>query len=302
MQSSDDLSTPRAGGPKRRIFSDLSESTKNKYSRVLAKKEPLDNLLRSAEKLAHRRSMTNVAKVLNGLRSSGEIYAKKLLKNAGKMKLKASVEASLLLKTRVGLSKRKYEAIEKFSQQMYGVKLLSPWPKIMEHRNKITPTVSRPEKIDGALSIKVALRDMVVSDVSRILEVDEVAERLSALPGTSDETIRCTLHVSAGVDSATGFAHYNQDKILKQDESLLSEHVMPLMLVTEDDEKLWVNPNPQSDTFCHARSMSWAKETDTRTKQIFNAFYCEVDEINKQPIVIESKVHNHTNNFFSVTK
>lgn len=292
-QSSDDLSTPqrRTRGPKRRCFSELSESTKDKYSKLLAKKEPLENLLRSAEKLAHRGSFTNVAKILHGLRISGEIYAKSILKNTGKPKRKTSVEASLLLKTRVGLSRRKYVAVEKFAKRMYGVKLLSTWPKIMEHRNKVTPKITRPTKVDGALSIKVTLRDMVSSDVARILELDEVAERLSALADIADgEPVDCTLHVSAGVDSATGFAHYNQDTILKQDESLLSEHVMPLMLVVGDSHKLWVNPNPQSDTFCHAKAMSWEKETDIRTKQIFEAFYHEVDDINERPIVIDSKV------------
>lgn len=36
--------------------------------------------------------------------------------------------------------------------------------------------------------------------------------------------------------------------------------------------------------------MSWAKETDVRTKEIFKTFYKEVDDINNQPIVIPSKV------------
>lgn len=174
---------------------------------------------------------------------------------------------------------------------MHDVKLLSTWPKIMEHRNNITPTISPPSKIDGALTVKVSLRDMVSSDVARIIEIDGVAEQISSLVSSCDQDIDVLLHVSAGVDSATGFSHYNQDKILKHDDSLLTEHVMPLMIVAlKTNQKLWVNPNPQSDTFCHARSMSWAKETDVRTKEIFKTFYKEVDDINNQPIVIPSKV------------
>lgn len=293
-QSTDDQSTPQnrllidqPRGRKRSFFPDLSENTKDKYSRTLAQNETLESLLRSAEKAAHRDSLTNVAKVLNSLRTCGETYANSIINSPGKLKRKACVESSLLLKTRVGLSKRKYQALEKFTRRVYGVKLLLSWSKIMEHRNKITPKISCPTKIDGVLTSHVTLHDMVVNDVTRMLELDEVANELSVVDG---EDVDCTLHVSAGVDSATGFPHYNQATSLKQDDSLLSEHVMPLMLVT-GEKKLWVNPNPQSDTFCHAKSMTWAKETNTRTKQIYDAFYSEVDRINNQPIVIESKVY-----------
>lgn len=66
---------------------------------------------------------------------------------------------------------------------------------------------------------------------------------------------------------------------MKKDDSLLSEHAMSLMLITEDGESIWTNPNPQSDTFCRGKSMNWVKETDTVTRKIFTNFFHELEEI-----------------------
>lgn len=280
-------------GAKRRAFQDLAERTKSEQSRILAKQQPLEKLLRSAEKAARRSSLPKTAKVLRSILNGSEVAASKMLGSCKPKNIqKASEDASLMIKTRLGLSKRKYQRFEKFTKQVYGAKLLQPWAKIIEHRNTIIPKISNPSWEDGVLSAHVSLRDMVVNDVVRILELEDVNDNVSKLLGSANgEPVHCTLYVSSGVDSATGFTHYNQDSILKHDDSLLTEHLMPLMLVANESLRLWENPNPQSDTFCHAKSMSWMKETDTKTRQIFLDFYKEVHEIDCQPIIIPTKVN-----------
>lgn len=276
---------------KRKLFENLSERSKDERSRVLARAEPLEKLLRSAEKAARKNANPAIAKVLLLLRKKGEGWAAEtmLLSQQAQMREQLSNESSLMLKTRLGLSKRRYTGIEKFAKQVHGIKLLQPWASMVEYRNQIIPRHSSPTCDNGYLSIKVTLRDMVTCDVTRILELDEVNSKVLELPDRADnKTIDCTMHVTSGVDSATGFSHYNQAEILKKDDSLLSEHVMSLMLLTEGGETMWTNPNPQSDTFCRAKSMSWVKETDSITRKIFAEFFQELEDINRNPILVSA--------------
>lgn len=256
----------------------------------MARTEPLEKLLRSAEKAARKNSNPAMAKILLMLRKRGEGWASEnlLLSHKSEKLKQPSLESSLMLKTRLGLSKRKYTGIEKFANHVHGAKLLQPWGAIMEHRNLVIPKHSPPNWDSGYLSTYVTLREMVTCDMTRVLELEEVNLKASKLC-ESRKTVDCILHVSAGVDSATGFAHYNQADIVKKDDSLLSEHVMSLMLIADGGENIWTNPNPQSDTFCRAKSMSWVKETDTVTRKIFQNFFHELEEINQCPILITSK-------------
>lgn len=86
--------------------------------------------------------------------------------------------------------------------------------------------------------------------------------------------------------AATGFTHYDQKGLLGKDDSLLTEHMMNQTLVA-DGEDLWVNPNPQSDVFCHAKSMGWVEENDQLTKNIYDKFVNDVHDINENPIILQ---------------
>lgn len=198
---------------KRLRYEDLSESVKDKRSRFFFSKEPLDKLLRSAEKAAHHNSSPAIAKLLYYLRTQGEEWASeqlKLSKRSEKLH-EPSVEDSLILKTRLSLSKSKYQGVEKFVRQEYGIKALQPWQNVMEHRNNILPIISPVSGDNGYLSVHVNLRDMVFKDVSRMLELHAVRSEVSALcDGENPTRLDCILHLTAGVDSATGFSHYNQ--------------------------------------------------------------------------------------------
>lgn len=176
------------------------------------------------------------------------------------------IRASLLLKTSLGLSKMRYECISKFAKTTLGIKLLQPWATVMEYRNSLVPPFSNRNWTNGYLSASVSLKDSVSSDFNRISELPAVKMALEEL---GERNIECVLHVTGGVDSATGFSHYSQANIRGKDDSLLSEHVMSLLLVSEDGRELWRNPNPQSDRTCRVRSMNWTKETDVITRQMF---------------------------------
>lgn len=228
-----------------------------------------------------------LAKMLKQLRIDGESFASQALKStihAAESSL-PSEEASLMLKTRLGLSRSKYEGIARFAKNELGVKLLQPWKKMTAFRSKILPPFSPPNWDKGYLSSSVKLRDIVKCDVSRILELDEVIKTVTSL---KSERINCTLFITAGPDSATGFTHYNQPGIVGKDDSLLSEHSMSLLLRSENGVEMWRNPNPQSDMFCRIRSMNWTKETEKLTKEMFDNFFEEVDEINQNPVVVSA--------------
>ncbi|XP_065089025.1 uncharacterized protein LOC135710388 [Ochlerotatus camptorhynchus] len=126
---------------------------------------------------------------------------------------------------------------------------------------------------------------MVICDFTRILQLDDVADRISKL---NQKVLTCKLHVTAGPDSATGFTHYNPTGFLKEDDSLLSEHFMSLLLVSERGEDIWRNPSPQSDSFCRIRSMNWTKETNSLNKSMFEQFFAEVDSLNLDPVEVIS--------------
>ncbi|XP_065079189.1 uncharacterized protein LOC135702117 [Ochlerotatus camptorhynchus] len=138
----------------------------------------------------------------------------------------------------------------------------------------------------GYLSTSVTVRDLVQNDITRLVELKEVESKVKTL-AKSGEVLACKLHVTGGPDSATGFSHYNQDGILGQDDSLLSEHYMSLLLVAENGDEIWRNPNPQSDTFCRPRSLNWTKETDKLSKHMFDQFFREIDEMNENPLDVQ---------------
>ncbi|KAL9705665.1 hypothetical protein quinque_009183 [Culex quinquefasciatus] len=277
-------------GRKRLPFDRLSVTTKEKQCRTLSQQEKsLEKLLQSAEITAHHSTCPATAKILEFLRTKGEAWASKLLENDRIVENmnKPSAEESLRLKTHVKLSKRKYQALEKFSKNFFGIKMLVPWSEIMKLRKDILPVIEPPNWDKGYLSVEVELRAMISNDVTRLAEIPEVREKLNSLDdGTPGRTVNVTLMVASGVDSATGFAHYDQKGLLGNDDSLLTEHMMSLTLVA-DGEDLWVNPNPQSDIFCHAKSMGWVKESDTLTKNIYDKFVKDVHDINENPIILQ---------------
>lgn len=279
----------KQSGRKRLPFGRLSNTTKEKHCRTLSQQEQsLEKLLKSAEITAHHSNSPATAKILEFLRTKGEVWASKLLANDRTVEKmdKPSVESSLKQKTRLLLSKRKYQALEKFSKNFFGVKMLEPWAEIMKLRDEILPVVEPPNWDKGYLFVEVKLRAMIANDVARMAEIPDVKDKLKLLDdGTLDKLVNVTLMVASGLDSATGFSHYDQNGLLGKDDSLLTEHLMSLKLVADGGD-LWVNPNPQSDVFCHAKSMSWVKEDDKLTKTIYDEFVKDVGDINADPIIV----------------
>lgn len=194
-----------------------------------------------------------------------------------------SAEKCLVLKTSLGLSRSKYEGLAKFTKEHFGLKLLQPWKSVAQYCDTIIPPFSTPNWDQGYLSSRCTVRDLATCDVTRISELEDVNKSIMTY---DSKHIKCILYVTAGADSATGFSHYNMAKNLAKDDSLLSEHFMSLMLKTDEGEVVWRNPNPQTDSFCRVRSMSWTKETDVITRKFFEQFFEEVDEINDNPICI----------------
>ncbi|XP_062710713.1 uncharacterized protein LOC115254807 [Aedes albopictus] len=94
------------------------------------------------------------------------------------------------------------------------------------------------------------------------------------------------MRVAGGPDSATGFSQYNQENILGSDASLLSENYMCLELTTMSGDEIYRNPNPQSNLFCRPRSLSWTKETDAITLEMYNNFFDEINDIKDDPVIV----------------
>ncbi|XP_062550922.1 uncharacterized protein LOC134215829 [Armigeres subalbatus] len=281
---------PKKRGRKPKPFDRLSENSQHRRCRLQINDDPLEQLIWSAEKAARQSCLPALSKLLALLRKGQESSANEILQafENRSIQSESSTEASLLLKTRLGLSKRKYEAIAAFSKQHLGVKLLQPWVKIIECRNAIIPPISKPNWDSGYLSSSVTVRNLVRFDVVRICDIEEVAEKVIS-EATDSGVLDLVVHVTGGVDSATGFTHYNQGSITGKDDSLLSEHYMTLMIVTQAGNLLWQNPSPQSDYFCRVRSMNWVKENDALTRSMFSQFMEELEDINRIPI----EVHAH---------
>ena len=143
----------------------------------------------------------------------------------------ASEEECLTLKTRQGLSKRKYQAFERFCRRKFGTKILHSWDKIMQRRNYIIPEITPPFWDEGFLTVHVTLRNMLSKNIARLLEIPKVRSTVcSTISNADNDVVNCVLHITSGSDSATGFPHYNQEGILHNDDSLMSEHVMCLQL------------------------------------------------------------------------
>lgn len=120
------------------------------------------------------------------------------------------------------------------------------------------------------------------------MELPTIRSRLNYIANSLKPpvVIDCLMRIAGGLDSATGFSQYNQGSILGSDDSLLSENFMCLQLITSSGEEIYNNPNPQSDFFCRPRSLSWTKETDAITLEMFTKFYEEVNGIKTNPVII----------------
>lgn len=240
--------------------------------------------------MARKGSNPSTVKILRNLVTGGEQWASKFMKLSQKSQSieNPTLMESLEVKTRLRLTKSVFNGIRSYSKNKYGSSLFQPWKKVMKYRDSIIPKISPPTWENGILSIRVSLRDMTSCNIARILELNHVVEQLSMLTEAEhNDPVECVLYLSGGLDSATCFPHYNQANIMRKDDSLLTENVLPLMLVSNNGTKLWINPNPQSDTFCRAKVMTWAKETPELTKEMFNEFYEEVNDILSNPINVE---------------
>lgn len=264
----------------------MSKKGQASRCRLLSQKEPLDLLLKSARASSKKNKCPATAELIKLILEGGEEWAHDSLTKIKKYKETPvpSEEKCLILKTSLGLSRSKYEGLAKFTKTHLGLKLLQPWRNVSQYCDTIIPPFSTPNYDKGYLSSQCSIRDLVTCDMYRISELDEVTNNIKSY---NRKNVKCTLYATAGPDSATGFSHYNMARILAKDDSLLSEHFMSLMLKTEEGDVIWTNPNPQSDSFCRIRSMSWVKESDVITKACFENFFEEVDEINNNPISVE---------------
>lgn len=162
-------------GRKQVDFHNLTERTKKKYSNLVARKHSLEELLLAAETAAYKKGSHATKKILKLLRNGGEKWAKEAASHSLSKTSTShtSIERSLMLKTRLSLSKNKYNGISKFLRQDMGQKLAS-WKEIMAFRNTILPAFPSPNDNKGYLSVTVPVREMVTKDLERILELEEV--------------------------------------------------------------------------------------------------------------------------------
>ncbi|XP_062703521.1 uncharacterized protein LOC115255490 [Aedes albopictus] len=159
---------------------------------------------------------------------------------------------------------------------------------MIEYRKSIIPPFLTPNWEKGYLSCTVSVRDLIENDARRITELADTRSKLDAISNSYDApiVIDCLMRVAGGPDSATGFSQYNQENILGSDESLLSENYMCLELITMSGDEIYRNPNPQSDLFCRPRSLSWTKETDAITLEMYNNFFDEINDIKDDPVIV----------------
>lgn len=271
-------------GRKPMNYNNLKERSQQSHAQNLARNHCLGALLRAAETAAYKNGSSATKSILKLLRKNNEAWAKQaLLRLLNPEKEQLSAEKCLMLKTTIRLSKRKYTDIATFMKKELGQRFI-PWKDIIDYRNSIIPIIKKPNESKGYLSAQVTIRDMLKADVKRIMDLEDIRAKLDAK--TVEGSVECVMHVSAGPDSATGFSHYNQAKFLAHDDSLFTEHYMSMRLETSN-QTLYIVPNPQSDTFCRVRTMCWTKETDDLTREMYNKFFEEIDEINLDPVHVE---------------
>ncbi|XP_021692969.1 uncharacterized protein LOC110674029 [Aedes aegypti] len=159
---------------------------------------------------------------------------------------------------------------------------------MIEHRKSIIPSFSSPNWEKGCLSCSIPIRNLIKNYVRRIMELPTIRSRLNYIANSLKPpvVIDCLMRIAGGLDSATGISQYNQGSILGSDDSPLSENFMCLQLITSSGEEIYNNPNPQSDFYCRTRSLSWTKETDAITLEMFTKFYEEVNGIKTNPVII----------------
>lgn len=98
---------------------------------------------------------------------------------------------------------------------------------------------------------KITLQGLLDHTVSRIL--------LSLPETVSDKSL--TLISKWGFDGASGQSRYKQNVSDTDDASILMTSLVPLKLVSSDDEVVWENPKPCSVMFCRPIQFSFMKES-----------------------------------------
>lgn len=150
----------------------MTEQTKVKHCQNLARGRCFEELLRATEIAARKAACPNMCRILKKLRNGQENWATEAIEalRTESSRNKPSAESSLMLKTRLGLSKNKYTGITSFMRRELHQKTFDPWADMVAHRKSILPNFSQPNYDKGYLSSSVSVRELLAYDISRITQ------------------------------------------------------------------------------------------------------------------------------------
>ena len=178
-------------------------------------------------------------------------------------------------------TRQSYEDTRQISKS-HGADIWPPYAYVQDEKKKCHP----PNISYGETKVSVSLVDRVIANDQRLVEVnkEKINHLLDNLPVGG--TLKLKSEGKVGFDGSTGHSIYNQaytpGNKNASDASLLATCFAPLLYETEDRDSIFLNPAPQSSSFCQPLTLEYKKEDVAASKSINDKLDMEIAEL-KQP-------------------
>lgn len=234
-----------SAGPrlKRKLAAELSEENNNLSPLLI-------HAATVSAKKSNEKDLAVVLKAAGSCESINEIK-KKLFADEPKQ---MSADSALAFLLENGFTKSQYINIQR-NAKIHGCDIYPAYPAVLNSKLKL-----RPKGIEYFENkAHVSLQNLLDHTSSRILEMQH--EVLETLPNV----VHCKLFFSYGYDGSSGQSLYKQGFQIHDspsiDSSLFVTTIVPLKLINETQQIIWLNKTPQSVRFCRPLKIEFIKET-----------------------------------------
>ena len=177
-------------------------------------------------------------------------------------------------------TRQSYEDTRRISKS-HGADIWPSYVLVQQEKRKCHP----PNISYAETKVSVTLVDRVMANDQRLVEVnkEKINHLLEKLPVRG--TLKLKSEGKVGFDGSTGHSIFNQaytpGNKNASDASLLATCYAPLLYETEERDPIFLNPAPQSSSFCQPLTLEYKKEDVAASKSINDKLDEEIVELDQ---------------------
>lgn len=235
--------------------------------------------LMSTKLSAKRQGNKVIEKIMNEIiKNQQNVHLKLFSKNVGVSKLSGLEALAFLLDS--NLTKDQYIKV-RLQTLRSGADIYPAYDEVRQAKHEIRPEGVVIEETKAFVSYQ----NLINITTQRLIKLTEniVMELLSKKPD-----IQLTLIFNTGFDGSSGYSKYHQ-KFKDEDscdDSLIVTVLIPLQLIDDSNEILWINQSPHSIKFVRPIMMEFGKETKEKIMQMKDDIDHQVENLESVTVVL----------------